>query len=57
MEVAFDTINVQNVIIIFIEAAVDPSGREDGTKDLTNKNYSRLSPVRPVTKASPAEVG
>jgi hypothetical protein len=54
--VAFDTINVQNVII-FIEAAVDPSGREDGTKDLTNKNYSRLSPVRPVTKASPAEVG
>ena len=35
----FDTINRQNVITIFVEAAVDPVGREDRTKDFTSENY------------------
>ena len=28
------------VIIIFVEAAVDPAGREDRTKDSTSENYN-----------------
>ena len=36
---AFDTIDRQNVVTIFIEAAVDPVGREDRTKDLNSEKY------------------
>ena len=35
---AADTIDKQNTITAFIEAAVDPVGREDRTKDLTSEN-------------------
>ena len=63
---AFDNIDGQNVITIIIEAAVDPVGREDRTRVSTNENYDedlhsenpvRLSPVRPVTRSSPAGAG
>ena len=37
---AFNIIDWQNVITLFIEAAVDPVGREDRTKDSTNENYN-----------------
>ena len=36
---AFDTIDRQNMIIIFAEAALDPVGHEDRTKDPTSENY------------------
>ena len=36
---ALDTIDRQNAITIFIEAAVDPVGCEDRTNDLTSENY------------------
>ena len=36
---AVDTIDKQNTITSFIEAAVDPVGREDRTKDLTSENH------------------
>ena len=36
---AFDTIDRPYAITIFVEAAVDPVGREDRTKDLTSENY------------------
>ena len=39
MTVAFDTIDRQNMITIFIEAAVDPVGGKDRTKDFTSENY------------------
>ena len=37
---AFDTFDRLNVITIFIEATVDPVGREDRTKDLTSENHN-----------------
>ena len=37
---AFDTIDRPYAITIFVEAAVDPVGREDRTKDLTSENYN-----------------
>jgi hypothetical protein len=37
--VAFDIIDGQNGITIFIKAAVDLVGHEDRTKDITNENY------------------
>ena len=37
---ALDNIDGQNVIIIFIEAAEDPVGPEDRTKDPTSENYN-----------------
>ena len=36
---AVDIIDGQNEVIVFIEAAMDPVGREDRTKDSTNENY------------------
>ena len=37
---AVDTINRLNTFTTFIEAAVDPVGREDRVGDLTIKNYN-----------------
>ena len=37
---AFDIINRQNTIIIFVKAVVDPVGREDRTKALTSEKYN-----------------
>ena len=36
---AFNTNDRQNVVIIFVEAFMDPVGREDRTKYLTSENY------------------
>ena len=38
---AFNNIDRQNAIITFVEAVVDPVGREDRVKDLTIKNYDK----------------
>ena len=59
-------IDRQNVITIFLEAAVDPVGLLDRTKDSTNENYDEdlcsenpveAFAVKPVTRSSPARVG
>ena len=62
MTVAYGIMDEQNVITIFIEAAVDLVGRYDRTKNVTSENYDKKlrienSPVRPVTRSSPAEAG
>ena len=50
-----DIINGQNGVIIFIEAAVDPVGHEERTKDSTNENYNKdLRSENPV-EAFPSE--
>ena len=38
---AFNNIDRQNAIITFVEAVMDPVGREDRVKDLTIKNYDK----------------
>ena len=53
--VAFDTIDGKNVITIFIEAAMDPVGHEDRTKDLTNENYDEKLRSKNSVKAFPSE--
>ena len=40
MTLDVDTIDGQNVIIFFIEAAMDPVGREDRTRDLNSEKYN-----------------
>ena len=41
MTVAYGIMDEQNVITIFIEAAVDLVGRYDRTKNVTSKNYDK----------------
>ena len=52
---AFNIIDWQNVITIFIEAAVDPVGLEDRTKDSTNENYDEDIPSENSVWAFPSE--
>ena len=54
---AFDTIDRQNATTIFVEAAVDPVGHEDRTKDFTSKNCAKIFSSEDRDKIITAEAG